>query len=78
MLQVLYLDVAYVYTYVASVLSRYCIYLQMAFKCFANVSGVFASVSAVFGHILQVFHLDVVKVDLMLYMLQWDPPAAVA
>jgi hypothetical protein len=27
---------------------------------------------------LQVFHLDVVKVDLMLHILQWEPPTVVA
>jgi hypothetical protein len=30
------------------------------------------SVSIVFGRMLQVFHLDVTKVDLVLDMLQWD------
>ena len=34
------------------------------------------SVSVVFGCMLQVFHLDVANVDLVLHMLQWDPPAA--
>jgi hypothetical protein len=64
--------------YVASILSECCIYLQMTFKCSANVLDVFASVSAVFGRMLQVFHMNVVKVYLVLYMLQWDSPAIAA
>jgi hypothetical protein len=53
------------------------------------VSGVFlmflqvfhtyvASVSIVFERMLQVFYLDVVKVDMVLHMLQLDPPTAPA
>jgi hypothetical protein len=31
-----------------------------------------------FRHMLQMFHLDIAKVDMMLHMLQWDPPATSA
>jgi hypothetical protein len=54
-------------TYVASILSECCIYLQLFFKCFPCV---FASVSDAcfeyfnyFVRMLQVFHLDILKVD---------------
>ena len=46
------------HTYVASVLSGYCVCLQW-------FSSVFASVSSVFRHVL---HLDVSKVDRVLHM----------
>jgi hypothetical protein len=36
-----------------------------------------ASISVVFRRMLQVFHLDIAKVDLVLHMLQRDPHAAV-
>jgi hypothetical protein len=49
----------------------------MSYKCFPSVLQVFrtyvASISAVFERMLQVFHLGVVKVDLVLRMLQWNP-----
>jgi hypothetical protein len=35
-----------------------------------------ASISAIFGRMLQVFYLSVVKVNLVLHMLQWDPSIA--
>jgi hypothetical protein len=40
------------------------------YTCFSGVSDVRFNC---FGCMLQVFHLDVAKVDLMLHMLQWDP-----
>jgi hypothetical protein len=44
------------------------------FLSFSGVLQVFqtyvASVSAIFGRMLQVFHLDVVKIDRMLHILQ--------
>jgi hypothetical protein len=50
---------------------------HVVFKFFSGVSQVFqtyiASVSIVFGRMLQMFSLDVAKVDLALHMLQWDP-----
>jgi hypothetical protein len=51
------------HTYVASILSGYCIY-------FATTTYMFPWC---FIRMLQVFHLDVAKVDLMLHMLKWDP-----
>jgi hypothetical protein len=49
---------------------------------FSGVLQVFhtyvASVSTVFERMLQVFHLDIAKVDMMLHMLQLDPPTAPA
>jgi len=49
----------------------------MAFKCFFSgvLQAYVASVLAIFGRILQVFYLGVVKVELVLHMLQWDPPS---
>jgi hypothetical protein len=49
-------------------------WLHMCFQVFSGVLQVFqtyvASVSVVLGRMLQVFHLDVKKVDLVLHMLQ--------
>jgi hypothetical protein len=68
-------------TYVTSV------YLDVAYACngfqvFSGVSQVFhtyvASVSVAFGCMLQVFHLNVAKVDRVLHMLQWGPPVVAA
>jgi hypothetical protein len=60
MLQMFYLDVAYV--------------LQWLFKCFQVLLQVFqihvSSVSYVFRRMLQMFHLDVSKVERVLHMLQ--------
>jgi hypothetical protein len=69
------------HTYVARVSSGCCICLQWlssVFRCFASVSDVCYKCFSCFGHMLQVFHLDVAKVDLVLHMLQWDPYVAVA
>jgi hypothetical protein len=71
------------YTYVASVLSGFCIYLQW-FSSVFQVS--FASVSEAyfklfhlsFRRMLQVLHLDISKVDRVLHMLQCHPPVAAA
>jgi hypothetical protein len=49
------------HTYVASVLSRCCVCLQL-------VSSVFVSVSSVFFYMLQVLHLNVSKLDHVLHM----------
>jgi hypothetical protein len=46
------------------------------FWCFASVSDVCCKCFNYFGRILQMFPLDVTKVDLVLHMLQWDPSAA--
>jgi hypothetical protein len=48
------------------------------FWYFASVSEVCCKCCNCFRHMLQVFHLDVAKVDLVLHMLQWDPPTAAA
>jgi hypothetical protein len=52
--------------------------LHMFFNSYTHVSLVFqtygASVSIVFGRVMQMFPLDVAKVDLPLYILQWRPP----
>jgi hypothetical protein len=50
----------------------------MTFKCFSVILQVFqtyvAGVLAIFGRMLQLFHLGAAKVDLLMHMLQWDPP----
>ena len=70
------------HTYVASVLSVCCKsrsgccmhlqWLSTVFGCFAIVSDVCCKYFNYFGCMLQVFYLDVAKVDLVLHMLQWD------
>jgi hypothetical protein len=53
-------------TYVASVFHLNVTYVShISCKCFNC-----------FGRMLQVFHPNVAKVDLVLHMLQWDPSAA--
>jgi hypothetical protein len=51
----------------------------MAFKCISVFSQVFqahvSSVSSFFRHMLQKFHLNVSKLDKVVYMLQCDSPA---
>jgi hypothetical protein len=75
MLQVFFLDVAYVpHKYVASVLSRCRICLQWLSSVF-QVFQICCKSFSCFGRILQVFRLNVAKVDMGLHMLQWDPPA---
>jgi hypothetical protein len=63
------LDVAYVLQWLHACFK----YFQVFCKCFRHM---LASVSVVFGHILQAFHLNVAKVNLVLHMLQWDPSPA--
>jgi hypothetical protein len=69
-----YLDVAYIYTYVGRVLSGCCVSFAMAFQVFSGVLQVFRtyvlSVSSIFRHILQMFHLNVLKVDRTLHTMQ--------
>ena len=91
MLQVFYLnvikvDLDIVYTcmlqvYVSSVsgvLSECCICLHLL----SSVSDVWCNCFGCFEHMLQVFYLNVVKVDIVLNMQQWDhlsqPPIAAA
>jgi hypothetical protein len=66
------------HSYVASVLYGCCIYLQGHFKCFASVSGGCFMCFSRFGRMLQMFYLDVAKVDMVLHMLQWNPLTATA
>jgi hypothetical protein len=54
-----YLDVAYV-----------CNDFSSVFKCFASVLDMCCKCFSCFKHMLQVFHLDVVEVDLVLHMFQ--------
>jgi hypothetical protein len=56
--------------YVSSVSSGCCIYFAMVRTCFSGISDIYCKCFSCFGRILQVFHLDVAKVDLMLHMLQ--------
>jgi hypothetical protein len=61
MLQVFHLDVAYV--------------LQSLYMCFPRVSDVCCKCFNCFGRILQMFPLDVAKVNIVLLILQWTPSA---
>ena len=85
-LQVFYLDVAYVSHICCKCFIWILHTLATACKCFrrmlqvlqtyvASVSDVCCKCFSCLRRILQVFHLDIVKVDLVLHMLQWDPPA---
>jgi hypothetical protein len=68
---VFYLGVAYVITHMLQVfLSRCCICFAMATHVFFRVSDVCCKCFNCFGHMLQIFPLDVAKVDLVLHMLQ--------
>jgi hypothetical protein len=58
-----YLDVVYFYTYVASVLSGCCICLQLFLSVFAFVSDTCFECFSCFVRMLQLFYLDVSKVD---------------
>jgi hypothetical protein len=61
MLQMFYLDIAYV-------LQKF----SKCFMCFLQVFQTYVSnISSVFRRILQMFHQDVSKVDRVLHMLQW-------
>jgi hypothetical protein len=84
MLQV-YVQVFRVFhTYVISVLSRCYICLQWLHTCFQVFSSVckyskcMLQMFHLFRRMLQVFHLDIAKVDLVLQILQWDPHVASA
>jgi hypothetical protein len=65
------------HTYVVSVLYGCCICLQwfsIVFKCFASVADACCKYFSCFVCMLQVFYLNVSKVDRMLHILQCDPP----
>jgi hypothetical protein len=60
------------HTYVASVLYGCCICLQWfsrVFKCFASVADTCCKCFSYFVRMLQVFYLDVSKVDRILHIL---------
>jgi hypothetical protein len=77
------LDVGYIckcsrcfHTYVCKRFHLYVVSFTMAthmlssfFWCFISVSDVCCKFFSYFGHILQVFHMSVAKVDCMLHML---------
>jgi hypothetical protein len=50
--------------------------LQWLLDVFASVSDICCMCFICFEHILQVFHLNITKIDLLLHMLQQDPSAA--
>jgi hypothetical protein len=50
-------------------------WLSSVFRCFASVSDVCCKC---FRCMLQMFYLDIAKVDLVLHMLQWDSPTVAA
>jgi hypothetical protein len=62
MLQVFHVEVAYVFEWLHT--------------CSPSVSNVYCKCFNYFGRMLPVLHLNVVKVDLVLHMLQWDPSVA--
>jgi hypothetical protein len=71
MLQVFHPDVAYVFTHVASDSSRCVAYvLQWLHTCFPHVSDVCYKCFYCFRRMLQIFLLNVIKIDLMLHILQ--------
>jgi hypothetical protein len=77
MLQVFYMYVAKVDPDVAYVYYSFQVFWGVC-NCFRHM---FASTSTI-SDVCCKFHLDIIKVDLVLHMLQWDhqpqPPAAVA
>jgi hypothetical protein len=95
MLHVFYLVVVYVSQYTVSVLSGSCMcftdmlqvfhldiayVLQWLYTCFADVSDVCCKCLNYFGCMLQLFHLDVEKIDLVLHggtHMQQSPVAVV-
>jgi hypothetical protein len=53
-----------------------CMFCNGYTRLFHRVSDVCCKCFNYFGRMLQVFHPDVAKIDLMLHMLQWDPSAS--
>jgi hypothetical protein len=84
------LDVAYTCILQAYVFERFSVASNVCFMCFVwmlhifcngytcffGVSDICCKCFSYFGHILQVFYLNITKVDPVLHMLQWNPPAA--
>jgi hypothetical protein len=62
--------------YAVRISSKWYIFLQWLHTCFLGVLDVCCKCFNCFGRMLQVFYWDVAKVDLVLYILQWDPPTA--
>jgi hypothetical protein len=60
-------------TYVSSVSSECCIYFCNGYTCvFPGVSNICCKCFSYFRRMLLVFHLNVAKINRVLYMLQWD------
>ena len=64
--------------YVASVLFGCGMCLQWLSSIFASVSVICCKGFSYFEYMLQVFYLNIAKVDVVLHMLQCDPPATAA
>jgi hypothetical protein len=79
MLQVFYMYVAKVDPDVACVCYSFQVFFFGVLQLFQTYICKYFNY---FGCMLQVFHLDIAKVDMVLHMLQWDhqpqPPTAVA
>jgi hypothetical protein len=73
----IYASVSNVFIRILQVFSSECLqylqclhtWFQVFLWCFASVSDICCKCFNCFGRMLQVFHLDVAKVDLMLHML---------
>jgi hypothetical protein len=68
MLQVFHLDVAYV-SYICCKCFIWMLHMFSIHTCFPGISDVCCKCFNCFRCMLQVFHLNVVKVDLVLHML---------
>jgi hypothetical protein len=77
-LQVCFLDVAYVSHICLQVILHMLAMAFKCFRCFASVLDIYCKCFICFRRTLQVFHLDVAKVDRVLHMLQcaWDTEGA--
>jgi hypothetical protein len=53
-------------------------YVTSVHMCFSSISDVCYRCFNCFRCMLQGFHLDVAKIDLVLHLLQWDPPIVAA
>jgi hypothetical protein len=62
-----YMCFIWMFAHVCNGYTRVFKFFLMFYKCFSY-----------FEHMLQVFYLDIAKVDRVLHMLQWDPPAVAA
>jgi hypothetical protein len=65
------------HTYVTSVSFECCVCFAMPTHVFfPSVSDICCKYFNCFGRMLQMFHLNVIKIDLVLHILQWDPSTA--